>query len=131
MTNDMVNHPPHYQHPSGIECIEIIEQIDCPLIANAFKYVFRAGKKEGKFDEDLEKALWYIGRKIDICENFCLMDGYSLTLGSLFMEYLAHEADTTRSLALIRILRFYVTDDIEEGQEAFAFIQEMQSGEVN
>ena len=60
-TDDMVNHPPHYQnHPSGIECIEITELLPANL-ANAFKYVFRAGNKTNT-KEDLEKAIWYLDR---------------------------------------------------------------------
>jgi len=62
-----VNHPKHYnQHPAGIECIDIIRHYTCD-IANAIKYLWRAGLKPemGKEDaakeiEDLEKALWYI-----------------------------------------------------------------------
>jgi hypothetical protein len=62
-----VNHPKHYnQHPNGIECIDIIRHYTCD-IANAIKYLWRAGLKPemGKEDaekeiEDLKKALWYI-----------------------------------------------------------------------
>ena len=62
-----VNHPKHYnQHPAGIECIAIIRHYTCD-IANAVKYLWRAGLKPeaGKLNaekelEDLEKALWYI-----------------------------------------------------------------------
>ena len=62
-----VNHPKHYNsHPAGIECIDIIRHYTCD-IANAIKYLWRAGLKPemGKEDaekeiEDLKKALWYI-----------------------------------------------------------------------
>ena len=62
-----VNHPKHYNlHPAGIECIDIIRHYTCD-IANAIKYLWRAGLKPemGKADaekeiEDLNKALWYI-----------------------------------------------------------------------
>ena len=64
---EQVNHPAHYnQHPAGIECIDIIRHYTCD-IANALKYLWRAGLKPemGKDDaekeiEDLKKALWYI-----------------------------------------------------------------------
>ena len=67
MVKEQVNHPSHYcQHPSGIECIDVIRNYVCD-IANALKYLWRAGLKEemGKDDiekeiEDLRKALWYI-----------------------------------------------------------------------
>lgn len=61
-----VNHPAHYQRKDGIECIDIIRHYVCD-IANALKYLMRAGKKQemGMEDaekeiEDLKKALWYI-----------------------------------------------------------------------
>lgn len=62
-----VNHPKHYNsHPNGIECIDIIRHYTCD-IANAIKYLWRAGLKPemGMEDaekeiEDLKKALWYI-----------------------------------------------------------------------
>ncbi len=63
---DMVNHPSHYTaHPSGVECIDIIEHF-CLLIGNAIKYLWRAGLKGGpeKEIEDLEKAIFYIQRRI-------------------------------------------------------------------
>ena len=64
---ESVNHPKHYnQHPNGIECIDVIRHYTCD-IANALKYLWRAGLKPelGKADadkeiEDLKKALWYI-----------------------------------------------------------------------
>ena len=61
-----VNHPAHYQRKDGIECIDIIRHYTCD-IANALKYLWRAGLKPemGMEDaekeiEDLKKALWYI-----------------------------------------------------------------------
>ena len=62
-----VNHPKHYNsHPGGIECIDIIRHYVCD-IANAIKYLWRAGlkpemgmKDAEKEMEDLKKALWYI-----------------------------------------------------------------------
>ena len=63
--NDAVNHPSHYT--SGkIEVIDFIEdqKLDFHL-ANAVKYICRAGKKNPeKTQEDLEKAVWYINRFI-------------------------------------------------------------------
>lgn len=65
-TNNRVNHPAHYQGKNGIETIEVIRHYVCG-IANALKYLMRAGKKQemGMDDaekeiEDLKKALWYI-----------------------------------------------------------------------
>lgn len=69
---DNVNHPKHYtSHPSGIECIDITEHYDF-CVGNAIKYLWRAGLKKStekseteKEIEDLEKAKWYIDRKIN------------------------------------------------------------------
>lgn len=65
---DVVNHPKHYtKHPSGIECIEITQHMDF-LLGNAMKYIWRAGLK-GEVLEDLNKAKWYIERKIKLLED--------------------------------------------------------------
>jgi hypothetical protein len=63
MTNDNINHPQHYtSHPSGVECIDIIEHYPFN-IGNAIKYLWRAGRK-GDAIEDLEKAKWMVEREI-------------------------------------------------------------------
>ena len=64
MEHDNVNHPKHYMEgfaPVNIECIDITRHMSFCL-GNAFKYVWRAGKKGGKEKaiEDLEKAKWYL-----------------------------------------------------------------------
>lgn len=71
-----VNHPKHYNsHPNGIECIDIIRHYTCD-IANAIKYLWRAGLKPEmgmedaeKESEDLKKALWYIEDYRTLCRN--------------------------------------------------------------
>ncbi len=62
---DPVNHPSHYKHPSGIECIDVVEHLPF-LRGNAIKYLWRAGEKGGRVQhiEDLRKAKWYIEREI-------------------------------------------------------------------
>ena len=62
MPTDNIN-PPHYKlHPSGVECIDIVEHMSFNL-GNAVKYIWRAGEK-GDYLEDLRKAEWYIKREI-------------------------------------------------------------------
>lgn len=56
-----VDHPSHYQHPSGVEAIDICEHLGFNL-GNAYKYLARAGKK-GDRAEDLLKAAWYLRRE--------------------------------------------------------------------
>lgn len=61
--SDTVNHPQHYTaHPSGIECIEVVEHMGFNL-GNAVKYIWRADLK-GNAIEDLRKAAFYINREI-------------------------------------------------------------------
>jgi hypothetical protein len=59
-----VNHPPHYNaHPSGVECIDVVEHMGFNL-GNAIKYLWRADHK-GDAIEDLRKAAWYVQREIE------------------------------------------------------------------
>lgn len=71
MIGEAIQHPKHYQHPSGVECIEIIRHHVFD-IGNAIKYSWRAGLKseEGmslseKEAEDCGKALWYLHDYLD------------------------------------------------------------------
>lgn len=62
--SESVDHPPHYNsHPSGVECIDIVEHFEFN-IGNAIKYLWRAGLK-GDAIEDLRKAAWYCQREIE------------------------------------------------------------------
>ena len=71
MKHDAVNSPSHYcSHPSGIEAIQITEEMNF-CVGNAIKYLWRAGLKteEGldakmKQIQDMQKAIWYIEREI-------------------------------------------------------------------
>lgn len=59
---DLVNNPPHYQSPSGMEAIDVIEAFGLDFnLGNAVKYILRAGKK-GAASEDIAKAIWYLRR---------------------------------------------------------------------
>lgn len=64
---DKVNHPSHY-NSGKIEVIEAIEDWDLAFhLGNAVKYIARAGRKNpAKLIEDLEKAIWYLRRFIEI-----------------------------------------------------------------
>lgn len=60
---DMVYHPEHYtSHPTGIECIDIVEHMNFNRGA-AIKYIWRAGQKHDVI-EDLKKAKWFVEREI-------------------------------------------------------------------
>ena len=68
---DNVNHPAHYQGTH--ECIEImaalfgVEAVKAFCRCNAFKYRFRADRKNG--EEDIKKAEWYEDYLIKLCDS--------------------------------------------------------------
>jgi hypothetical protein len=65
---DAVNSPSHYC-TGQIEVIDFIEDQKLPYhLGNAIKYISRCQHK-GKQKEDLKKAIWYIDRFIDLCED--------------------------------------------------------------
>lgn len=63
--DDIVNHPSHYC-TGKFECIDVmievfgIEAVKCFCQCNAFKYLYRAGRKNGL--EDMQKAKWYLSK---------------------------------------------------------------------
>lgn len=61
-----VDHPPHYGGENNpYEAIKVIEawKLDFCL-GNVVKYISRAGKKGSEL-QDLQKAKWYLDRKIE------------------------------------------------------------------
>jgi len=62
---EAVNHPDHYGGKDNpYEVIKVIEAWDLGFhLGNVVKYVYRGGKKEDEL-QDLEKAEWYLKRKI-------------------------------------------------------------------
>lgn len=65
--NDNVNHPAHYEQNGPFACIELTEHYDF-CMGNAIKYVWRHNDK-GHPIEDLNKALWYIEREMQLTSN--------------------------------------------------------------
>ncbi len=68
--NDPVNHPSHYCD-GGIETLDFIiaKKLDF-FLGQVCKYISRAGKKDpGKELEDLEKAQFYLTRKIELLKE--------------------------------------------------------------
>jgi hypothetical protein len=68
--DDFVNSPKHYQSTnSNMEVIDVIEAFDLNFrLGNCIKYILRAGKK-GSESTDLQKALWYLKREIELNEE--------------------------------------------------------------
>ena len=68
MMTEQVNHPQHYGGEDNLyEAIKVIEAWDLDFhLGNTVKYISRAGKKDiDKELQDLNKALWYLQRKIE------------------------------------------------------------------
>ena len=67
---EKVNHPKHYnQHPSGVECIDIIRWYPFN-VGVAMKHLWRAGLKPGESAvEDIKKAIWYLQNEVDRLEH--------------------------------------------------------------
>ena len=68
---EMVDHPQHYKFGdlNQYEVVKVCEAWGLDMDAylfNVVKYVARAGKKDiDKEIQDLEKAAWYLNRKIE------------------------------------------------------------------
>lgn len=65
--SEQVNHPSHYQQEGKRECInEMCFVFGTNYTANwaiitAYKYLYRAGNKEGNsYEQDMAKAKWYL-----------------------------------------------------------------------
>lgn len=69
---DPVNHPSHYTD-GKYECIDYLESrgfTQDGYLFNAVKYISRAGKKNPeKYEEDIQKAIWYLNRKMQSFES--------------------------------------------------------------
>lgn len=69
--SDNVNHPSHYT--GRYECIDVMQDVfgdeatNDFCLCNAFKYIWRARKKNGL--EDVKKAVWYLNKYIEEAED--------------------------------------------------------------
>lgn len=68
---EAINHPAHYGGDTVYEAIKVIEAWDLGFhLGNTVKYISRAGKKDpAKELEDLEKAKWYLEKKIALLKK--------------------------------------------------------------
>jgi hypothetical protein len=70
--DEAVDHPAHYGGSENpYEAIKVIEAWALDFcLGNAVKYLSRAGKKPGEAElRDLQKAAWYIQRRIEQIEK--------------------------------------------------------------
>lgn len=99
---DPIQKAAHYNlHPSGIECISLIEWMPANL-ANAWKYLHRQGKKESAL-QDLKKALYYTTRearrlRIVARSKAFVLPYYPGRLSTDFKKYLKFESGLRREL---------------------------------
>lgn len=106
--NNNVEHPNHYtSHPSGIEIYRITQEMLCPNLSNAFKYMARHLLK-GKPAEDILKAHQYVRFEIARRNEFT----FSLPEPGRtkyepryepFYVYIAHEPDPHMRGKLIQL----------------------------
>ena len=68
--SEEVNHPAHYA--GEIECIDVMldtmgpEDVKGFCLCNAFKYLWRCKKKHDTPEEDVEKAVWYLQKYLEL-----------------------------------------------------------------
>jgi hypothetical protein len=123
MEIDNVNHPPHYTEGFAcrpVECIDITRGLPFSM-GNAFKYVWRAGKKGDavKAKEDLDKARWYL-RDVDESEDhhLCTAQVAAIRASRRIFELIVPDG-SARYEALKAILE-------GDGYAAFRFIDAME-----
>ena len=85
--SDTVNHPSYYTD-GKIEVIEYIEDKKLGYcLGNAIKYISRAGKKDKEKEiEDLQKADWYIKRRIQELESWSERREYDKAIDDFVKE---------------------------------------------
>lgn len=72
MGNDVVNNPEHYC-TGQFECIDVmietqgVEAVKNFCQCNAFKYLYRAKRKNGL--EDIKKTIWYLNKYVELEEG--------------------------------------------------------------
>lgn len=65
--SDVVNQPDHYKF-AKVEVLEALESWNLPMHCySAVQYIARADKK-GTEIQDLNKAIWYLRRRIEVLE---------------------------------------------------------------
>ena len=113
--SDLVNNPPHYQHPSGIECIEITEHLNFNR-GNAIKYAWRANDK-GCTREDFKKSEWYIKREIIRLQRGNNVPDYSYDLDSAYTKLYDYYKDYEFDKRLFD----FISNLIHGGEERLAY----------
>lgn len=72
-TDEVVNHPSHYNREGAMECIDEmilvfgVEAVKNFCLCNWLKYRYRASDKNG--EEDLKKSDWYLKKYKELCNG--------------------------------------------------------------
>ncbi len=123
---DNVNHPSHY-NSGKFEVIDFIDDQGLNFeLGNAVKYISRAGKKDD-YVQDLQKAIWYINRHIDLIDSgaytylaaapkkinvyeFCV----DVTSSSYLRAALMSIVSSNRCVALLQMAIFFIKKEIDK-----------------
>lgn len=119
--NDVVNHPKHYTlHPSGVECIDLIEWLPANL-ANAVKYLWRKDLKADEL-EDLKKAAWYINREYHRAASDPGVWGWYIPseVHRMYLNWKSHESSGYRKEVIERIWMASTPDDLPDAADLLA-----------
>lgn len=131
---DNVDKPIHYNtHPSGIEAIEITAYLPfCE--GNAFKYLFRCGKKSNLI-EDVKKARFYIqhvlkGNFVEIPIRNLPYEFFNKVLQVWKMEDNPYLAEALKSIAM-SVWSLSREEDMRSALKIVeAYIQELEGSNV-
>ena len=69
--SDPVNHPAHYEL-GKYECIDVmtealgVDETSFFCLGNAFKYIYRCMHKHEDPKEDVQKAVWYLNKFLEL-----------------------------------------------------------------
>lgn len=126
-SSDNVNHPPHYQHPSGVEAYDICQYLDFST-GNAFKYLFRHRNK-GTPLEDLRKCQWYLQKltqyDFDRHEPSDYFDDETRYVYKLLGRIRDTEANFLISDALYQIVDGFYECNVDAFHEAADYVQHL------
>lgn len=61
-------HPQSSSHPSGVECVQVVQWFDY-LLGSAIRHIWDAGTGKNSVLEDLQHAQWFLGKKIEQLEK--------------------------------------------------------------
>jgi hypothetical protein len=124
---DKVNNPKHYTtHPSGIDCIQVVEHYDF-CSGNAIKYVWRYNEKNNPV-EDLKKGIWYVKRRIDMYKKEIWPEFPKSTkqpeIQKLCKKYYESESDELIKEAVkLLMLHKYSRSSVEDLKKAIEYIE--------